>query len=249
MYFGNDNPFNLKNHNDSLFYSPEKPDIDTKLYEDANFISDFLNKEENICSFNTLNEKVFQSDNLSDSSSRKDQNIAMTFPKPRKSSILKLDFLEELLKDDLEIKSQQNLLKSLSFQFFSPINNLNHSESSNLKKPFKESKIMNTTEIIDNIPLMKQNSNEICHNFSGNSSFLDNIRNINHKRKNDKNDEKIRRLKLIERKKKIERYLQKKSRRKWDKKKKYNCEKKVKNTRLRIKGRFIKKKPVNNNEI
>ena len=132
MHLGNDNFFNIKHQNDSLLFSPEKPDIDAKLNEDSNFISALRNHHENFHPFNPLNEKKFHSEvheyNHSDSLSHIDHNMDI----PIKTTILKLDFLQELLKDDIEIKSKQNLLKSLSFQFSSPINNLKHFYSSNL---------------------------------------------------------------------------------------------------------------------
>lgn len=141
MNFGNDSPD--CNQADSLLFSPKKNENYNKYFEDLNYNIDHhrdLNynidhHRENFFSLNTFEQK-HQIQNFSPPKQTFSEKLVK---KTVKTSILKLDFLKELLKDDIELKNKKNQSKIFKFEnynIFNPIKKC-YMEVNNILKNMK----------------------------------------------------------------------------------------------------------------
>ena len=238
MYLGKDPSFKYKTQNNFLLYSPEKTENYSKL-EESNF-SDIKMIPEQIRPFHSYEDQHVQNENPVNfqdfnyyNSLYPNENHQINTKPNITTSILKLDFLEELIKDDISIKDKNNIIKSFNFD------HLNSLREHKTKAEFmKNEDSLRDDKIFSEHHRSKKIYDE---SLSDNLMFFNDLIKIKSKQ-NQKTEPKIGNLTKKERNEKIEKYLKKKNKRKWDKKINYGCRKKVADTRLRMKGRFIARK-------
>ena len=209
-----------------MLFSPEKNSSYLQNPEDPHDISD----QRNSCEPFNLDEKP-------PNTIKQDFNDIL-YPKnnptikTNHTSILKLDFLDELLKDDIELRNKKvshleslNALRVKGKMFFKEKNSQPR-KSLAVKQILK--KDINSFNFPKNIiPVLPQlPATQPCEQPQFPTKKIG--------------------LSPDDRKLKIEKYLEKKKRRVWEKKVNYDCRKKFAESRLRLKGRFIAKKQINN---
>jgi len=228
MYFEKETPSKFPISRNYLLFSPEKNGSFPQNNDEFNYNSELRNPCDNLQPFNFSEEKRqnvhlqdFQNDPLNDKQTHQAGH----------TSILKLDFLDEILKEDIDLQNKKtshleslNALKVKGKAFFKEITPPIHKnmvfKKNNAKDTEKCNFLKNFTPIFQKFPQIKLDEKS-------------------------KNSQKKGSLTPNERKEKIEKYIDKKKRRIWDKKVNYDCRKKFAESRMRLKGRFVRRKPIN----
>lgn len=227
MHFGKDPSSNFSNPGNYLLFSPEKNSSCPQNPEDSHYTSDHRNSCE---PFNLMDEKPPNS-SIQDFNDILYPKNKPTAPTPH-TSILKLDFLDELLKDDIELRNKK----------------VSHLESLNAlrvkgKMFFKEKNIQPKKNLA-----VKQILKKDINPFNFPKKIISVLPQLTSVQSSEQSQIPTKKngLSPNDRKLKIEKYLEKKKRRVWEKKVNYDCRKKFAESRLRLKGRFIAKQEINN---